>query len=302
MPAPRNTSQHYPFGMVMPSRNWDAVGSDGYRFGFNSFEMDNEFFGEGNCYYTEFREYDSRIGRWFSIDPLFNYFPWQSPYVAFDNNPIFYKDPKGAASEPHDNYNKLERRREKNRKYMDSNQRKVERKMKRTGLTDVEVRNQYRHKHWIDHPTKYDESTGARLYYPDIKKDGAIKFTIPYDGQTMVRQDVLYKGELRLDYDAQGYPDRIIVTSEPDGNLLYDSKEYVFQKNTTGPINTSNEQTTIIRIQVIPDPSPPESKFGDGRYDLKGSSGKIKISISPNQGVLELKPYKRSSKWLGKDI
>src|SRR5690554_6660128 len=70
-----------------------------YRYGFNSMKRDNEVKGQGNSYTTEFRQYDSRLGRWLSIDPLFTNFPWQSPYVGFDNNPIYYVDPKGLAAE-----------------------------------------------------------------------------------------------------------------------------------------------------------------------------------------------------------
>jgi len=52
-------------------------------------EKDDKIKGEGNSYTTEFRQYDPRVGRWLSIDPLFANFPWQSPYVACDNNPIY---------------------------------------------------------------------------------------------------------------------------------------------------------------------------------------------------------------------
>jgi|SRR5690554_3573384 len=71
----------------------------GYRYGFNGMEKDDNIKGEGNSYTTEFRQYDPRVGRWLSVDPLFTNFPWQSPYVAFDNNPIYYIDPKGLAAE-----------------------------------------------------------------------------------------------------------------------------------------------------------------------------------------------------------
>ena len=87
----------YPFGMIMPGRNEQA--GDGYRYGYNGMEMDNEVSGNGNSYTTQFRQYDPRLGRWKSLDPLMAKFPHQSPYVAFDNNPIFYKDPKGKESE-----------------------------------------------------------------------------------------------------------------------------------------------------------------------------------------------------------
>jgi RHS repeat-associated protein len=70
-----------------------------YRYGFNGMEADDEVKGEGNSYTTEFRQYDPRLGRWLSLDPLFQNFPWQSPYVAFDNNPIVNNDPRGLAAE-----------------------------------------------------------------------------------------------------------------------------------------------------------------------------------------------------------
>jgi hypothetical protein len=61
-------------------------------------EKDDEVSGSGNSYTTEFRQYDPRIARWKSLDPLFKKFPWQSPYVAFDINPIYFNDPFGASS------------------------------------------------------------------------------------------------------------------------------------------------------------------------------------------------------------
>jgi RHS repeat-associated protein len=61
-------------------------------------ELDNEVKGNGNSYTTEFRQYDPRLGRWLSLDPLMSMFPDMSPYVAFDNNPILFIDPYGLAS------------------------------------------------------------------------------------------------------------------------------------------------------------------------------------------------------------
>jgi RHS repeat-associated protein len=77
-----------------------SVNGKRYRYGFNGMEKDNEISGEGNLYTTEFRQYDSRIGRWFALDPLMADYSWQSPYVAFNNNPIFYRDPTGLKGEP----------------------------------------------------------------------------------------------------------------------------------------------------------------------------------------------------------
>ncbi|WP_343631147.1 RHS repeat-associated core domain-containing protein [Fluviicola sp.] len=89
------SSDYYPFGMQMPGRH---TNDDKYRYGYNGMEKDKEMHGEGNSYTTEFRQYDPRLGRWLSLDPLMGEFPWMSPYVAFDNNPILYIDPYGLES------------------------------------------------------------------------------------------------------------------------------------------------------------------------------------------------------------
>ncbi|MES2382897.1 MAG: RHS repeat-associated core domain-containing protein, partial [Bacteroidota bacterium] len=68
---------------------------NGYRFGFNGKEKDNETYGEGNEYDFGARIYDSRLGKWLSVDPLQMDYPWLSPYNFCANNPIFYIDPDG---------------------------------------------------------------------------------------------------------------------------------------------------------------------------------------------------------------
>ena len=73
------TSDYYPFGQVMPGRN---NSSGDYRFAYNGMEQDNEVSGNGNSYTTEFRQYDPRLGRWKSLDPLMAKYPMMSPYVA----------------------------------------------------------------------------------------------------------------------------------------------------------------------------------------------------------------------------
>ena len=70
----------------------------GYRYGYQGSEMDNEVKGNGNSYTTYFRQLDPRVGRWFSIDPVFQ--PWQSPYCSMDGNPIMLNDLKGNKPKP----------------------------------------------------------------------------------------------------------------------------------------------------------------------------------------------------------
>ena|GEM_PF-2267991 len=87
---------YYPFGMMMPDRQWYAGSDSGnYRFGFNGMEKDNERSGLGNSYFTEHRVLDPRLGRWLSIDPAQQLFPGLTPYNSLNNNPIAYVDPDG---------------------------------------------------------------------------------------------------------------------------------------------------------------------------------------------------------------
>jgi len=87
-----SSQDYYPFGMIMNGRNWNT---SGYRFGFNGMENDNEVKGIGNSLDFGARIYDSRIGRWLSVDPLFKEYAPVSPYAISLNNPIIFKDENG---------------------------------------------------------------------------------------------------------------------------------------------------------------------------------------------------------------
>jgi len=74
--------------MLTPGRKFSA--GSGYRYGFNGQEKSSEISGSENLYTAEFWEYDSRIGRRWNIDPVMKEF--ESPYLCFSGNPIFYND------------------------------------------------------------------------------------------------------------------------------------------------------------------------------------------------------------------
>jgi RHS repeat-associated protein len=92
-----SAQDYYPFGMVEPGRSYLLTGDSSYRYGMNGDMKDIEIYGTGNAYTTDFRELDPRLGRWWARDPVF--FPWLSPYAAFNNNPIYYSDPSGLSGE-----------------------------------------------------------------------------------------------------------------------------------------------------------------------------------------------------------
>ncbi len=86
-------TDYYPFGMAMTRRNYEK--SDGYRYGFNGMEKDDEVKGSGNSYDFGARLYDPRLGRWLNRDPLESKYPGISTYAFSYNNPLVFKDPDG---------------------------------------------------------------------------------------------------------------------------------------------------------------------------------------------------------------
>ena len=66
-----------------------------YRYGFNGKEKDDEVNVSGGDYDFGARIYDSRLGRWLSVDPLYGKYPFCSPYVFAINNPTNAIDPDG---------------------------------------------------------------------------------------------------------------------------------------------------------------------------------------------------------------
>ena len=78
-------NDYYPLGMLMPSRHGS---SEGYRYGFQGQEKDDEIKGEGNSLNYKYRMHDPRVGRFFAVDPLAAKYPWNSPYAFSENRVI----------------------------------------------------------------------------------------------------------------------------------------------------------------------------------------------------------------------
>ena len=83
-------NDYYPFGMARPGRKY-SNSAGAYRYGFSGQEKSTEINSES--YTAEFWQYDSRIGRRFNLDPKPNISI--SPYAAFENNPIWFRDVLG---------------------------------------------------------------------------------------------------------------------------------------------------------------------------------------------------------------
>jgi hypothetical protein len=88
-----SAQDYYPFGMIMPGRSYL---SSVYQFGFNKGGLkDDEITAPGSTYSTFFRELDTRLDRWWAIDPLTSKSVSESPYTSMSNNPILLNDALG---------------------------------------------------------------------------------------------------------------------------------------------------------------------------------------------------------------
>jgi RHS repeat-associated protein len=94
-----NANDYYPFGMQMPGRKFNRS-TKRYRFGFNGKEADKQVNGEGNIYDYGFRIYNTRIGKFLSVDPLTKSYPELTPYQFASNMPILSIDVDGLEALP----------------------------------------------------------------------------------------------------------------------------------------------------------------------------------------------------------
>jgi hypothetical protein len=87
------TIKNNAFGMVMPERSFSY---EKYRWGYQGSEMENgvDEMATG-CFTTFYREGDSRLCRWLSVDPKSGINPWESPFALMAGNPITETDKQG---------------------------------------------------------------------------------------------------------------------------------------------------------------------------------------------------------------
>jgi RHS repeat-associated protein len=74
-----SADDYYPFGSLQPGRSYAKSGNK-YRYGFNGKENDNEVKDDGDQIDYGMRVYDSRLGRFMSVDPITKKYPELTPY------------------------------------------------------------------------------------------------------------------------------------------------------------------------------------------------------------------------------
>jgi RHS repeat-associated protein len=90
-----STSKHTQLSAPSRDKVQFRPNENGYRYRFNGKENDKETYGDGNALDFGARIYDSRLGRWLSVDPLGHNYQELAPYQFVDNNPLIFIDPDG---------------------------------------------------------------------------------------------------------------------------------------------------------------------------------------------------------------
>lgn len=89
-----SANNYYPFGSIMDKDI--NLSSSQYRFGFNGQEKDDEITGvTGSHLNFKYRMYDSRIARFFAVDPLTAKYPYWTPYQFAGLTPIWARELEG---------------------------------------------------------------------------------------------------------------------------------------------------------------------------------------------------------------
>jgi RHS repeat-associated protein len=88
----RSTSDYSGFGVLLDGRTSE---NEGYRYGFNSMEKDDEIKGTGNSYDFGARMYDARVGRFMLTDAYEIKYPNNSPYIISGNSVLMAIDRNG---------------------------------------------------------------------------------------------------------------------------------------------------------------------------------------------------------------
>ncbi len=92
MPNVVSANDYYPFGMMEPGRQY-SIANTNYRYSFNGKEDDNDI--ETGMQDYGMRIYDTRLGKFLTIDPLTNQYPFYSSYQFASNCPIMAIDIDG---------------------------------------------------------------------------------------------------------------------------------------------------------------------------------------------------------------
>ena len=89
----QSVSTYYPFGWEIEPLSWAF---ETFAFGYQGQEKDDELKGKSVMLNYKYRAYDSRVARFFAVDPLAAKYPYNSTYAFSENKVIRYKELEGS--------------------------------------------------------------------------------------------------------------------------------------------------------------------------------------------------------------
>ena len=85
--SPKHNTTNTNLNFLWDFGNKERVGGV-YEYSFQAQEHDDEIKGPGNSINYKYRMHDTRLGRFFAVDPLSAKYPWNSPYAFSENRVI----------------------------------------------------------------------------------------------------------------------------------------------------------------------------------------------------------------------
>ena len=218
--------------MLLPNRHG---ASDSYRYAFNGKEKDDEVKGEGVQYDYGFRIYDARLGRFLSMDPLFQTYPYYTPYQFAGNNPIWATDLDGLEELVTNNVRWIQ-----NWTILDGNNKSIE------GVVKVAY---------------YDRHRGGKLVR-EMRESGTYVLSEGYEGGPQVIEDITLWRKAKYPKGLDEYPDyrrefdyqnrkTEIAATKPPPPPAYQPKAVVEEESVKPKIKTSTDDKTIKDVPII---------------------------------------------------
>lgn len=249
--------------------------------------------------YRGARYYDSDIGRFLSLDPWAAKYPAWSPYNYVMCNPIIFIDPTGKGPiDPSEKYkrkfNRWKEKHAEDNKGLDAGQ--IYDKFK--GSKNIFGRENGDTKWFRSHEANdLSVSTGWNI---EASIEGKSKMTFKGKGSTKGSTSQVFdvngsKGVIKLSYDMQSMPDRLILTNNATGEILFDTKTY--SSTTDGKVANETgsgqkiafdlgEDNTQVKIEV----NPGEPRTGATRFSFSMTVKTERSASNPEISNTQPKP------------
>ena len=237
-----SVSDYSPFGVELASRTWSI---EEYRSGFQKQEKDKELW-DGAMYY-KYRVEDPRLGRFFSVDPLYAKYPYNSNYAFSENVVINAVELEGLEKD-------------------DVNKRGYE-KMAKRQCEDEHFNNNSDDRNFSNRKTFKEKIITREIKVQHIEKTESLEFPDSEEGETTRYSVILNKNSnFSLYYDMHTVADDFIIQKRGDVKELEKGVNII---NTGETKVFSGSKKEIIDITISPHP-------GD---EMKGSTAQVVLVV-----------------------